>query len=72
MHDDRLVTVARYDTTGDAQLAKTQLEAAGIPCMLTNAEQSGLAPMFASTRGGVHVKAAADQAAEARAILSPD
>ena len=72
MPDDRLVTVARYNSTGDAQLAKTQLEDAGIPCMLANAEQSGLAPMFEDTEGGVQVKVPAARADEARALLASD
>jgi hypothetical protein len=70
--DDRLVTVARYESTGEAQLAKTQLEDAGIPCLLANAEQSGLAPMFDTTEGGVQVKVPADRADEARAVLGLD
>ena len=72
MSDDRLVTVARYGRTGDARLAKTQLEAADIPCMLTNEAQSGLSPMFDSTDGGVHVKVSADRADEARTVLDSD
>ncbi|MFO8100311.1 MAG: DUF2007 domain-containing protein [Salinibacter sp.] len=72
MPDDRLATVARYDRTGDAQLAKTQLEAAGIPCMLANEDQSGLATMFEGTSGGVQVRVPADQAEDARAVLSVD
>ena len=72
MPDDRLVTVVRYDTAGEAQLAKTQLDDAGIPCMLANAEQSGLAPMFEGTEGGVQVKVPAARADEARALLVSD
>ena len=72
MPDDRLVTVARYDTAGNAQLAKMQLDDAGIPCMLANAEQSGLAPMFEGTEGGVQVKVPAARADEARALLASD
>ena len=72
MPDDRLVTVARYDTAGEAQLAKMQLDDAGIPCMLANAEQSGLAPMFEGTEGGVQVKVPAARADEARALLASD
>jgi hypothetical protein len=70
--DDRLVTAARYDTEGDAQLAKTQLEDAGIPCMLANAEQAGLAMMFDASRSGVQVKVPADRADDARALLESD
>jgi hypothetical protein len=67
--DDRLAIVARYDTAGDARLAKTQLENADVPCMLANAPQSGLASMFDATEGGVQVKVRADRADEARDIL---
>ena len=68
-NDDRLITVARYDAAGQARLATTQLDDAGIPCMLANADQSGLAPMFEATEGGVQVKVPADRADEARAVL---
>lgn len=71
-NDDRLVTVARYDTAGDARLAKTQLESAGIPCMLANEDQSGLAPFYESTEGGVKVKVAEDRIEEAREVLKPN
>ena len=72
MPDDRLVTVVRYNSTGNAQLAKIQLEDAGIPCMLANAEQSDLAPMFEAIEGGVQVKVPAARADEARALLASD
>lgn len=72
MPDDRLVTVARYDSEGDARLAVAQLEDAGIRGMIANAGQSGLAPMFDATEGGVQVKVAADYADEARDVLGQD
>jgi hypothetical protein len=73
MHEhDRLVTVARYEATGDAQLAKTQLEDADIPCMLANTEQSGLTTVFGASHSGVQVKVPADRAEEARAVLGED
>ena len=68
-NDDRLVTVVRYESAGEAQLAKAQLDDAEIPCMLANADQSGLAPMFDATEGGVQVKVPADRADEAREVL---
>ena len=68
--NDRLITVARYDARGDAQLAQAQLEDAGIPCMLANADQSGLSTMFDATEGGVQVKVTADRADEARDVLN--
>ena len=67
--DDRLITVARYESAGEAQLAKAQLDDAEIPCMLANADQSGLAPMFDATEGGVQVKVPADRANEAQEVL---
>jgi hypothetical protein len=70
--DDRLVTVARYASTGDARLARAQLEDADIPCMLSNADQAGLAMLFDPSRNGVQVKVPADRADEARALLAPD
>ncbi len=69
MSDASLVTVARYDMRGGAQLAKTRLEDAGIPCMLANADQSGLTPMFDATEGGVQAKVPANRADEARNVL---
>lgn len=70
--DDRLVTVARFDTQGDARLAKTQLDGAGIPCLLANEEQAGLAMIFDPTRGGVQLKVPANRADEARALLDAE
>ena len=72
MSDASLVTVARYAMRGGAQLAKTRLEDAGIPCMLANADQSGLATMFEATEGGVQLKVPADKAEAARAVLGPE
>lgn len=67
-----LSTVARYDSVGDARLAKTQLESAGIPCMIANEDQSGLSTMFDPTEGGVQLKVPADRAEEAQELLEPD
>ncbi len=69
MSDEPLVRVARYDTQGDAHLAKARLEDAGIPCLLANEAQAGLAMMFDATRGGVQVKVPADRVEEANALL---
>ena len=67
-----LVTVARYGSAGEAQLAKAQLEGEGIACVLANGEQSGLGMMFDAGRSGVQVKVAADRADEAHAVLDAD
>jgi hypothetical protein len=68
--NDRLVTVARYDSRGEAELAKARLDDADVPCLLANAEQAGLAMMFDASRSGVQVKVPADRAEEARALLA--
>jgi hypothetical protein len=72
MSDDStsLVTVARFDRLHAAQLAQTQLDDAGIPCMLMNADATGLSSMFDAERSRVQVKVPADRADEARAVLN--
>lgn len=72
MPDDRLVTIARYEAEGEARLAKTQLDAADIPCMLANTEQSGLTSVFDTSHSGVQVKVPADRVEEARALLEAE
>lgn len=67
-----LVTVTRYDSVGDAQLARSQLENAGIPCMIANADQSGLTTMFDATEGGVQLKVNETDREEAEEILDLD
>jgi hypothetical protein len=68
-NDAPLVTVARFDRLHEAQLAQTQLDDADIPCMVTNADATGLSSMFDAERSRVQVKVPADRADEARAVL---
>ncbi|PSQ97427.1 MAG: hypothetical protein BRD55_02240 [Bacteroidetes bacterium SW_9_63_38] len=70
--NDHLVTVARYESRGDAELARVRLEEADIPCMIANADQSGLPMMFDASRSKVQVKVVADRADDARALLAND
>jgi hypothetical protein len=69
MPDDPLVTVARYDTRGEAELARARLDDVGIPCLLANAAQAGLTMMFDARRSGVQVRVPAEQVEAARSIL---
>lgn len=69
---DALVIVARYDSQGDAHLAKAQLDDAGIPCMLANEDLAGLSMFFDPSRSGVQVKVPADRADEARSVLAEE
>jgi alpha-glucosidase (family GH31 glycosyl hydrolase) len=71
MSNNRLVVIARYDRKGEADLAKARLQAMGIPCMVSNAAQSGLSMIYDSSNG-VQVKVPADQAEDARAALDID
>jgi hypothetical protein len=72
MSSDRLLSIARYDTRGDAHLARARLEDADIPCLLANEAQAGLAMMFDASRSGVQVKVPADRAEEAKALLAEE
>ena len=51
---EKIVVFAVYDTVIDANIAKTKLDAYGIPCFLTDENLTGLYPMrnvgFAGTR----------------------
>lgn len=67
----RLTTVARFDRLSAAQLAKTQLDDAGIPSVVTNADLTGLSSLFDAERSRIQLKVAADQADAARAVLNP-
>lgn len=72
MSDDAvsLVTVARFDQLHNAQLAKAQLEDAGIACMLSPPDATGLTSMFDAEHSGVKLKVTADDEADARALLN--
>ena len=60
-----MVEVGRFDTRTDAEIARTLLAAAGIPCVLTPDRASGTYPVDPS--GGARLlvaEADADEAAE--------
>ena len=71
MSDDAasLVTIARFSRLHEAQLAKTRLEDAGIPCMLSPPDATGLTSMFDAEHSGIQLKVAAENAEDARATL---
>lgn len=71
MADDssRLITVARFDVSFEAYLAKAQLDDACIPCVLAHESMAGLPMVFDSERGGVKLKVPESHADEARAVL---
>lgn len=65
----QLAIVARFNRLHEAQLARAQLEDAGIACMLVNPGMTGMTSIFDAEHSGVKLKVAADDADEARAVL---
>jgi hypothetical protein len=61
-----MVEVGRFDTRADAEVARSQLAAAGIPCVLAPDEAAGYA---IDRSGGARVLVADADAHDATAIL---
>jgi Putative prokaryotic signal transducing protein len=61
-----MVEVGRFDTRADAEIARSLLAAAGIPCVLAPAEAAGYA---IDRSGGARVLVADADAHDATAIL---
>jgi hypothetical protein len=62
-----MVEVGRFDTRADAEVARSLLAAAGIPCVLAPDEAGGAYPIDRS--GGARVLVADADAYDAAAIL---
>ncbi len=65
---DRLVTIARFSTPIEAQLAKARLEAEGIPCYLANEAHA----QMNGGLGGVQLQVAEGLAQSASEVLRQD
>jgi hypothetical protein len=63
-----MVEVGRFDTRADAEVARSLLAAAGIPCVLAPDEAAGAYPIALS--GGARVLVADADAHDAAVILS--
>lgn len=63
-----LVTIRTFNNEVEAELAKTQLESAGIRCFLSGDDCGGLRPALTMTNG-IKVVVRADDAARAAEIL---
>jgi hypothetical protein len=64
------VDIASYTTESEAQLAKIQLDDAGIPSMIAGAGQPGFpAGMFSNNAASVRLQVAEENAEAARAVL---
>lgn len=67
--DDRLVTIATYTSPMEAQMAKVNLELAGIDAILLNENFSMLRPIFAFVSGGVPLQVWASDSVLALEVL---
>ncbi|MCP5521423.1 MAG: DUF2007 domain-containing protein [Verrucomicrobiales bacterium] len=67
-----LVTVFRSFSPAEAQLARSRLDAAGIPVTVTSETAALTTEGYGLTVGGVRVQVPASFEEEARALLEPD
>jgi hypothetical protein len=67
-----LVTVFRSFSPAEAQLARSRLDAAGIPVVVTSETAALTTEGYALTVGGVRVQVPASHEEEARALLEAD
>jgi hypothetical protein len=65
-----LVTVFRTFSPAEAQLARSRLEAAEIPCHVAHELASLSIEGYSMATGGICVEAPAERAAEARELLA--
>ncbi len=68
---DDLVTIMKFPSPVDAEIAKSRLESEGIPAFLGNELASGMMPFLSSGLGGVSLQVAAHDAERAKEILGP-
>jgi hypothetical protein len=65
-----LVTVLRTFSSAEAQLVRSRLEAAGFAAEVTHELSALSMEGYSMTTGGIRVQVPADQAEEARALIS--
>lgn len=64
-----LVTIAQYRDLPEAGLAKSKLEAVGIPCFLDNEYTVGVNWLYSNALGGLKLNVPEECAEEAKAII---
>src|SRR5690348_5533430 len=67
---DEIIVIKRFDSSIDANLAKTKLDAYGIPCFLTEENLTNLYPMQNTVLFGVRLHIFSKDNSEAERILS--
>lgn len=68
----KLITVATFDTVGEAQLAKNVLATAGIPAALADEQTVGMLWHLSNAIGGVKVQVLEERAEEAVKVLDQE
>jgi hypothetical protein len=66
---DELITIARYSTPHEAQLAKSVLDAAGILAFVADEHTITMNWLYSNALGGVKLQVPASLASEAEAVL---
>ena len=69
---DGLITIGSYSTLLEANLVKSELEAFGVDALLENANTIGVYWLWSNLMGGVKVRVAEAQFAEAQRILETE
>jgi hypothetical protein len=64
-----LVVIRTYGRALDAQIARSRLQASGIPCFLPDEQLSTIDPLLTDALGGVRLQVADEDAERAREIL---
>lgn len=67
--EDDLVTVATFQNTAEAGLAKERLENEGIEAMVLEGMSGGIMPFMGANMGGVHLRVKASDLDQAKEIL---
>jgi predicted nucleic-acid-binding Zn-ribbon protein len=67
---DKIIVLRNFDTSLEANLAKTKLDAYGIPCFLTGENLSNLYPVNNPKFSGVRLHLFSKDEVQARQILS--
>lgn len=67
-----LITIARYSLPYEAHLAKSRLDAEGIPAFVADEHTIGMQWLYSNALGGVRLQVPEPWAEEARCILAED
>lgn len=69
---ENLVTIGRYSTPYEANMAKSHLESEGIPAFIADEYTVGMNWLYSNALGGVKVQVPESMAAEAQQILTAE